>query len=90
MSLEIRSENKASQWTSIEERILSLDPGVRTFSTNYSPSGLAKDMTDEQNMSSPVETSHHSAFSEQGNSTTQSNKLRTDKIWLDYVGTNYE
>ncbi|RIB28903.1 hypothetical protein C2G38_2156713 [Gigaspora rosea] len=40
MSLEIRSENQAPQWTSIEERILSLDPGVRTFSTGYSPSGL--------------------------------------------------
>ncbi|CAG8696765.1 1582_t:CDS:2, partial [Gigaspora margarita] len=34
----IKSENQAPQWTSIEERILSLDPGVRTFLTGYSPS----------------------------------------------------
>ncbi|CAG8694434.1 18931_t:CDS:2, partial [Racocetra fulgida] len=40
MPLEIRGENQAPQWTRIEEGILSLDPGVRTFSTGYSPSGL--------------------------------------------------
>ena len=41
MPLEIRSENQAPQWKSNEDGILSLDPGVRTFSTGYSPSGMA-------------------------------------------------
>ncbi|CAG8511482.1 1786_t:CDS:2 [Gigaspora margarita] len=41
MPLEIRGENQAPHWTKIEEGILALDPGVRTFSTSYSPSGLA-------------------------------------------------
>ena len=41
MPLEIRSENQAPQWKSNEDGILSLDPGVRTFSTGYSPSGIA-------------------------------------------------
>ncbi|CAG8798034.1 35873_t:CDS:2, partial [Racocetra persica] len=40
MPLEIRGENQAPKWTKIEEGILALDPGVRTFSTGYSPSGL--------------------------------------------------
>lgn len=41
MPLEIRSENQAPQWQKIEDGILALDPGVRTFCTGYSPSGLS-------------------------------------------------
>jgi len=41
MPLEIRGENQTPVWNKIEEGIISLDPGVRTFSTGYSPSGIA-------------------------------------------------
>jgi putative transposase len=41
MPLEIRDEKQVPKWTRIEEGILALDPGVRTFVTGYSPSGLA-------------------------------------------------
>ena len=37
--LEIRSEKQTPRWTRTEEGIIALDPGVRTFSTGYSPSG---------------------------------------------------
>lgn len=41
MPLEVRSENQAPEWKDIEDGILALDPGVRTFCTGYSPSGYA-------------------------------------------------
>jgi hypothetical protein len=41
MPLEVRDEKQVPTWSRIEEGILALDPGVRTFSTSYSPSGLA-------------------------------------------------
>jgi len=37
--LEIRSESQAPTFNNFEEGILSIDPGVRTFCTGYSPNG---------------------------------------------------
>ena len=39
--LEVKGDNQAPKWTRKEEGILSIDPGVRTFATGYSPSGLS-------------------------------------------------
>jgi len=39
--LNIRGENQAPTWEKIEDGILSLDPGVRTFCTGYCPSGMS-------------------------------------------------
>jgi putative transposase len=41
MPLEVRGDNQAPSFTNIEDGIIALDPGVRTFMTGYSPSGLA-------------------------------------------------
>lgn len=38
--LEIRSDNQAPKWKKIEDGIISIDPGVRTFATTYSPEGI--------------------------------------------------
>ena len=40
MPLEVRSENQAPQWKG-NEGIISIDPGIRTFATCYSPSGMS-------------------------------------------------
>ena len=39
MPLEIRSDNQTPKWKNIEDGILAIDPGVRTFATTYSPDG---------------------------------------------------
>lgn len=39
LPLEIRSESQTPKHTMLEEGIISLDPGVRTFMTGYSPCG---------------------------------------------------
>jgi len=39
--LEVRAENQSPDWKQKCEGIIALDPGVRTFMTGYSPSGLA-------------------------------------------------
>ena len=39
MPLEIRSDNQTPKWKKIEDGILAIDPGVRTFATTYSPDG---------------------------------------------------
>lgn len=37
--LEIKSDNQAPEFPTYEEGIVSIDPGVRTFATAYTPSG---------------------------------------------------